>query len=151
MSGMARAAPVMPGSVATLRSCSSERSAATSPISSRSANTRAGTRISGWASGAISQVTSSTWTKPATWWDAPSDIEDHRGLITVGAALKRKPVIRHPLDDATRTSAVEADGRPQPRPSELEPLDAVRHQILGLGQELELVEPAGEEERSLLA
>src|SRR5262245_8773988 len=53
MSGMARAALTMPGSIAPLASCSREASLRICAMSRSSATTRAGTRIPGLASGGI--------------------------------------------------------------------------------------------------
>src|SRR5216117_2357442 len=61
MSGIASAAPTIPGSVATFWSCSSEVSRAIDSSSSRSAKILAGTRMSGRAEAGISQSVSSIW------------------------------------------------------------------------------------------
>src|SRR5919199_1178601 len=91
MSGIAYAASTIPGSVATFWSCSSEWSVRIAASSSSSANTRAGTRMSGRASAGISNSVSSIL--------RGSDIEHHGCTPPSRALLERQAVPRRGLDD----------------------------------------------------
>src|ERR687886_408386 len=132
MSGIASDAPTMPGNVATFCSCSSERSVRIASSSSASANTRAGTRMSGRESAGISQSVSST--------RRGSDIEHRRGPVAIPVALEREAVVGHGLHEVRRLAAGELDLGARPPGPELDVADAVRHERLGLGEEDELLD-----------
>src|SRR3990170_2594531 len=130
MSGMARAAPTMPGRVATFCSCSSERSRWISARRSASAKMRAGTRMSVRALAGISQSVSSIWTS--------SDIEYHRCPPDVPFLAKVEPVVGDGLDEVRRVAAPALDGCPEAVDGEVEALDALGDERFRLGQEDEL-------------
>ena len=87
---MASAASTTPGSVATLASCSSERSCSIAASSSASAKTRAGTRMPGTVPTGISHSSSSM--------RRASNIEDHAGNVLLAGGLEGQAVIRDGLD-----------------------------------------------------
>src|SRR5215212_3786443 len=132
MSGIASDASTIPGSVATFASCSSERSLAIASSSSRSAKTRAGTRMSGRESAGISQSVSST--------RRMSDIEHRRSAIPAAGRLEREPVVGHGLDEVRRVAALELDLRAQARLAQVDRAHAGGHERLRLGEEDELLD-----------
>src|SRR3712207_817880 len=139
MSGIASAAPTIPGSVATFRSCSSDLSASIARRISRSAKTRAGTRIAPDAG--ISHVASST--------DRRSDIEHHPRAKAAVRAFEGEPVERHRFDEEARRRAPALDGRTHARAVELELACALGQEAVRLREEDELGEPVGEERRAV--
>src|SRR5918999_6400132 len=130
MSGMARAAPMMPGSVATFCSCSSERSRWIAASSSSSAKTRAGTRMSARASAGISHSVSSILVS--------SDIEHDLGPPDIAASGELEAMVRHCLHEVRRASAVAGYGRTKARLVEVESLQPLGDEVLGPRQEDEL-------------
>src|SRR5919197_1584016 len=134
MSGIASAASTIPGSVATFCSCSSERSRTIAAGSSSSANTRAGTRMSGRASAGISYSVSSM--------RRGSDIEHDPSVPHAVLACELQAVIRRRLDERVDTTTP-----PDERRCEPQPLCALRHEALRVGEEDQLLEP-GDEERA---
>src|SRR5947209_6971868 len=146
MSGIASAAPVMPGSAATFCNWSSERSAAICPISSRSANTRAGTRMSARASAPSSHTTPSMGRNPRT---ATSDIEHHRGAVTTTRGLNSQPMVGDTLDQMSWAPATEAHRRHKAAIGQVEPTRLLGHQIFGLREIHELIEPARQQRRAV--
>src|SRR5215204_7768188 len=131
---MARAAPTMPGSVATFCSCSSDRSLRIACSRSSSAKTRAGTRMSARASRGISQTASST--------RRSSDIEHDPCQPAVCALREREPVVGHGLDQWRRRSYVAFDDRVLRH--EVDVRNALRHETLRVSQENELLEELDE-------
>src|SRR5919199_3152207 len=131
MSGMAYAAPTTPGSVATFCSCSSELSWRIAPSSSSSANTRAGTRMSGRASAGISYVVVSI--------QRPSNIEHNRCKPTAAALLERQPVVRRRLRDRVERRAPSLDDD-----AAAGDLGAVGDEALRVGQVDQLLEQRDE-------
>src|ERR1700758_5323964 len=109
MSGIASDASTTPGSVATLASCSSERSCSIAASSSASANTRAGTRMPGTVPIGSSHSSSSM--------RCASYIEDHAGNVPLIARLEQQPVVGNRLDQRRRLAEHAGDGG-------LEPVDA---------------------------
>src|SRR4051812_40957209 len=126
---MARAASTIPGSVATLHSCSSEPSPRMASTSSASANTRAGTRMSSRVVGGTSHVTSSI--------RRSSDIEHRRRA----PALEAQPVVGDRLDHERRPPAPPDDLAPQAPAAEHDVARALRDEALLLGQEHKLLQP----------
>src|SRR5579875_1616451 len=97
MSGIASAAATSPGSVATFGSCSKERSAAISPSSSRSAKSRAGTRIPALLVLGSSNSTGESSRISAFPLTAALDIEHHPcprsvRLLHVDEVMQRRPL-----------------------------------------------------------
>src|SRR5919202_2267768 len=136
MSGIASAAPTIPGSVATFWSCSSERSSTIASSSSGSANTLAGTRMSGRASAGISQVVSSTRRR--------SDIQHDACPPGSLFMREREPVVGDRLHERPRLAGPPAHGRPKACVAE-DDVRLLRHEPLRLGQEDELLEPPSQE------
>src|ERR1700751_3901743 len=127
MSGMASDASTTPGSVATLASCSSERSRSIAASNWASANTRAGTRMPGTVPIGSSHSSSSM--------RRVSYIEDHAGKVPLAAALECQPVIGHCLDQRRRLVDHAGNGRAQADAPELQ-LDYARgDESLRLGHE----------------
>src|SRR5919204_3547312 len=139
MSGIASAASTIPGSVATFWSCSSERSRTIAESSSSSANTRAGTRMSGRASAGISYSVSSM--------RRGSDIEHDPSVPHAVLACEVEAVIRRRLDERLDTTTPPDERRCERRSAEPQPLCALRHEALRVGEEDQLLEP-GDEERA---
>src|SRR3954469_2019587 len=137
MSGIAIAASTIPGSVATFCSCSSERSVRIAASSSSSANTRAGTRMSGRASAGISQRVSSMRTG--------SDIEHDVPAPPVAVTVQVEVVIRDRLDEVARLARAAHDGRGHGVLADDEVARLVGDEALGLGEEDEPGEPLGEQ------
>src|SRR5918992_3296335 len=137
MSGMANAASTMPGSVATFWSCSSERSERIASSSSASANSRAGTRMSGRALAGISHSVSST--------RRGSDIEHHPREPAVLGGLEGEPVIGGSLDQVRRSARAAVDGHAQTVVPEPEVLETLRDEALGLAEDRKLGEPVGQQ------
>src|ERR671938_416515 len=100
MSGIAKAASTMPGSMATFWSCSSERSASIASSSSLSANTLAGTRIEPVVG--ISQSVSSTCRS--------SDIEHHLRAPAVVCRLELEAMVGDRLHERPRIAEDAVDG-----------------------------------------
>src|SRR3954452_25055888 len=134
---MASAASTMPGSVATLHSCSSEPSSRMASTSSASANTRAGTRMSSRAVGGTSQVTSSSMRS--------SDIEHHRRAPAVAGGFEAQAVVGDRLDEVGGPAAPREDLAAQRAVAEVDRLGAGGDQLVVLGQEDELLQPRGEQ------
>src|SRR5919204_796776 len=134
MSGIASAASTIPGSVATFCSCSSERSRTIAARSSSSANTRAGTRMSGRASAGISYSVSSM--------RRGSDIEHDPSVPHAVLACELQAVIRRRLDERVDTTTPPDERRCERRSAEPQPLCALRHEALRVGEEDQLLEPA---------
>src|SRR5919202_2191542 len=130
MSGIASAAPTIPGSVATFWSCSSERSSAIASSSSGSANTRAGTRMSARASAGISQVVSSR--------RRSSDIQDDACPPQAAVIHEREPVVGDRLDERPRLARPPAHRPPEACVAE-DKLGLLRNEPLRLGEEDELL------------
>src|SRR5919199_723298 len=120
MSGIAIAASMIPGSVATFCSCSSDWSSAIASSSSRSANTRAGTRISLRAVAGISQLVSSS--------RRSSDIEYDVGAPALAGGLEREPVVGDCLYEARRVVRCATHPRVQALIVEPELLEPARHE-----------------------
>src|SRR3990170_8373713 len=139
MSGIAITAPRTPGSVARLRSCSSERSSAISSRISSSAKIRAGTRMSARADIGISQVVSSIRTS-----EDFSDIEHHPAAPGSVPPPEAEPVQRHRLYERTRlaTTAVHDAGGTRSGDGDVR---ALGDEPFRLREEDELVQPCGEE------
>src|SRR5918996_3050611 len=130
MSGMARANPTIPGSVAMFASCSSERSASIAARSSGSAKTRAGTRMSGRESDGISQRVSSI--------RRSSDIEHRPRPDPISVGRELEPVVRDRLDEVRRATPSSYHGRVQAIGCELDCFEPFGYEVLGLGEEHEL-------------
>src|SRR4051794_32927035 len=135
MSGIASAAETMPGSVATLQSCSRLSSPRTAASSSSSANSRAGTRI--FPRAGISHATSPM--------RSSSDIEQHVRAPATRRGLELELVVRHGLDQVRRRAAAAADARLQRPVGQLERLELAGHEALGLGEEDQLLQELGEQ------
>src|SRR2546423_2599944 len=129
---MASAASTMPGSVATLHSCSSEPSSRIASTSSASAKTRAGTRMSSRADAGTSQVNSSSMRS--------SDIEDHRRPPSALARLEREAVVGHRLDQMRRPPPPRDEPATQPRVLEPHVAPVLGDEPVLLGQENHLLE-----------
>src|SRR5919204_1849225 len=143
MSGIASDAWTIPGSVATFASCSSERSRWIADRSSKSANTRAGTRMSGRALAGISQSSSSIRRIGS------SDIEHHRSSVPGVRRLERQPVVGHRLDDRRGLSVMTLDHRLEGVRAELELPERNRLERVDLGTEHELLEPCRKQRRTV--
>src|SRR5437763_4446888 len=135
---MASAASTIPGSVATLHSCSSELSPRIASTSSASAKTRAGRRMSERALAGTAQLKSSTRCR--------SDIEHHRGPpLPSLARFEREAVEGHGLDEVRRAATARDQPAAQARLAELEVARRRRDELVLLGQEDELLEPGGQQ------
>src|SRR3970040_729449 len=143
MSGIAITAPTTPGSVATCRSCSSERSSAISSRISSSAKIRAGTRISARAEAGISQVVSSIRTSKDF-----SDIEHHPAAPGSVLPPEAEPVQRHRLHERARLAAAAVYEALDTRSGDGN-VRALGDEAFRLGEEDELVQPRGEERREV--
>src|SRR5436190_13686164 len=141
MSGIASAASTIPGRVATFWSCSSERSARMASMSSASANTRAGTRMSVLARAGISQSRGPT--------GRSSDIEHEVGAPPVGVAVEAQLVVGHRLDQMGGTAAAPLHRRIQPVGRQAEVGDSSWDEALGLGPVDQLAEPLDKQQRAL--
>src|SRR2546423_2227239 len=139
MSGIAMAASTIPGSVATLTSCSRERSCSMAANSSASANTRAGTRMPGRAPTGISHSSSPMRS------GARSDIEDHGRAVPGIAGLEGQPVIGHGLDERWRLAQPAANDAPELPLRQLERLQRQGLEAFRLREEGQLLEPADQE------
>src|SRR5262245_58319688 len=137
MSGIASAAPTIPGSVATFFSCSREPSREIASTSSASANTRAGTRMSVRAEAGISQSVSST--------RCSSDIENDACPPATARLLELEPMVGDGLHERRWLAGHARDGRGQPRLVDGEPGDALGDEAAGLGGEDEALEPLDEQ------
>src|SRR5437588_7520735 len=137
MSGMAKAASTTPGRVATFWSCSSERSATIASISSASANTRAGTRMSARADAGISQSVSSIRCR--------SDIEHHRRPPAAVRRLHAEPVVGNGLHEVRRVGASAFYTRAYAALVDGLEVNSPRHDSVALGDEDELLDPGREE------
>src|SRR5947199_6853163 len=144
---MASAAPLTPGSVATFWIWSSEWSEAICSIRSRSANTRAGTRMSARASGESSHTTSSTWRKPLMVSARSSDIEDHRSPVPLRRGLEGQAVIGGALDQMAGPGPGEGDLARQPPLAQLNRHDPGGGQIRCLRGIDQLIQKGHEERR----
>src|SRR4051794_7652376 len=133
---MASAASTMPGSVATLHSCSSEPSSRIASTSSASANTRAGTRMSSRAVGGTSQVTSSSMRS--------SDIEHHRRAPAAVRGLEGQAVVGDRLDEVGRAPLPGDELAAQRAVADVDRLRAGGDEPVVLGEEDELLQPRGE-------
>src|SRR3954470_5559896 len=140
MSGMASAAETMPGSVATLQSCSRLSSPRTAASSSSSANSRAGTRM--FPRAAISHATSPT--------RLSSDIEQHVRAPATRRGLELEPVVGDGLDQVRRRAVAARHARPQRAVGELERRELAGHEALGLGEEDQLLQELGEQARAIV-
>src|SRR3954447_835946 len=141
MSGIASAAETMPGSVATLQSCSRLSSPLTASSSSSSANSRAGTRM--FARAGISHATSPIRRR--------SDIEQHVRAPAVRRGLELEPVMGDGLDQVRGRAAAARDARSQRPAVELERRELAGHEALGLGEEDQLLQELGEQAGSVVA
>src|SRR5919198_3861554 len=133
MSGIAIDASTMPGSVATFWSCSSERSVRIACMSSSSAKTRAGTRMSSRASAGISQSVSSIRTG--------SDIEHDVPAPSVAVTVELEVVVRHGLHEMPRLADAPDDHGRHRILADDEVARLVGYEALGLGEEDELGQP----------
>src|SRR5439155_7442343 len=140
---MARAASTIPGSVATLHSCSSQPSSPIASTSSASAKTRAGTRMSARASAGTSQVTSST--------RRSSDIEDHRRAPAGLASLERQPVVGHRLDQVRRPPAPRHELPAHHAFPDAHAARLLRDKEVLLSQEDQLLKPGGQQRARIAA
>src|SRR5919198_920435 len=138
MSGIAIAASTMPGSVATLWSCSSERSVRIAWSSSSSANTRAGTRMSSRALAGISHRVSSIRT-------GRSDIEHHVPAPAVGITVQLEIVVGDRLDEVARLGRAPDDDGGHRFLADDQVARLVGDEALGLGGEHGLPQPLGEQ------
>src|ERR671937_38678 len=118
MSGIASAAPTMPGSVATFCSCSSELSREIASSSSASAKTRAGTRMSARADAGISHSVSST--------RRSSDIENDACSEATALLLELEPMVGDGLHERRRLAPDAVDGRGQARLLHGQPANPLR-------------------------
>src|SRR5262245_3279021 len=139
MSGIASAASTIPGSVATLRSWSSDLSAAIASRICSSANTRAGTRIS--PSAGISQSVSSTFRS--------SDIEHHLRAPSFAGRLELEAMVGDGLHQRSRLGHASPHDRVQGGAVELE-VGLSGDETCGVGQKEQLLEP-GYEQRGKVA
>src|SRR3954468_20224169 len=138
---MASAASTMPGSVATLHSCSSEPSSRIASTSSASANTRAGTRMSSRAVGGTSHVTSSSMRS--------SDTDHHRGAPAAVGAVEGQAVVGDRLDEVRRAPGAGDELAAQGGVAEVDRVRARGDQPVLLGEEDELLEPCREQPRAV--
>src|ERR1044072_9458435 len=129
MSGMASAASTIPGSVATLRSCSSDLSAAIAARISSSAKTRAGTRIS--PSAGISQSVSSSRRR--------SDNEPRLRAPALAGRLELEAMVGDRLHERPRLGDPAAHGRFELRTAKLE-VGAFRYEGRRVGEEEAILE-----------
>src|SRR5919201_5978155 len=137
MSGIASAASTIPGSVATFWSCSSERSRTIAARSSSSANTRAGTRMSGRASAGISYSVSSM--------RRGSDIEHEPSVPHAVVKCEVQVVIGGRLDERLDSAPTSDERGAECRRVEPQLLGALRNEALGVGEEDQLLEPRDEQ------
>src|SRR2546423_1112486 len=141
MSGIASAAPTMPGSVATFWSCSSELSCEIASISSASAKIRAGTRMSARAEAGISHSVSST--------RCSSDIENDACPEATALLLELEPMVGHGLHERRRLARDAVDGRGEARLLHGQLAHAFRDEAERVCREDEVVEPLGEHRRAV--
>src|SRR5919201_1983109 len=139
MSGIASAAPTMPGSVATFCSCSSELSREIASSSSASAKTRAGTRMSPRADAEISQSVSST--------RRSSDIENDACSPATAFLLELEPMVGHGLHQRRRLGRDAVDGGRQARVADRQLPNPFRHEPERVRREDEVLEPLDEQRR----
>src|SRR5579884_384883 len=140
-SGIASAASTTPGSVATFCTCSSEPSRAIASKSCSSANTRAGTRMSGRDSAGISQVVSSS--------RIASDIQHHARAPPGAVGLEQRPVQGDGLDEMRRIAGMPVQRRRELARAQVERRRPLGNERLRLGEERELVQPADEQRRAI--
>src|SRR5437764_2263577 len=136
MSGIASDASTTPGSVATLASCSSERSRSIAASNSSSANNLAGTRIPATAPTGISHSSSSTRIT------RNSDIEHHACQVPARRPLEDQAVVGDGLDDRRRLPEPAGDGCLHRVCRELQTLELRAYEPFRLGKEHELLHPA---------
>src|SRR6266576_2970466 len=134
---MASAASTMPGSVATLHSCSSEPSSRIASTSSASANTHAGTRMLSRAVGGTSHVTSSSMRS--------SYIEDNRRTPAVARGLEGQAVVGDRLDEVGGSSSAGDELAAQGGVADVDRFGAGGDELVVLGEEDELLQPRGEQ------
>src|SRR5919199_2979607 len=142
MSGIAIAAPTIPGSVATFCSCSSDESRSIACSSSSSANSRAGTRISGRASRGISHVTSSMRCKRGL------DIENDASVPRLAASRELESVIGRGLDQRLDLRSATPQANASVVAVELH-LGVVGDEALGVGEVDQLLEQIDEQRASV--
>src|SRR5215211_2150908 len=134
---MARAKPMIPGTVAMFASCSSERSASIAAKSSRSAKRRAGTRMSCREATGISHSVSSI--------RRSSDIEHRPCPDPAFFRAELELVVRDGLHEMRRSAPEALYGGVQTVARQLERGDRLGHEILGFCQDDQFVEPVGQE------